>query len=186
MLNGWIPYSEELIEKYTLTKVVSVVPGGATGQESIYHGIEKAKEHYKDNPCVLIHDGVRPIIDTDTIEKCIDTVYKYGNAITVAPASETVALTGTEESVGEILPRQKCLMVKAPQCFLLNDIYNCHILAQKEKKDDFIDSASLMQFYGYKLHTIEGRTDNIKITTPSDFYIFRAIVDAQENQQIFG
>ena len=52
--------------------------------------------------------------------------------------------------------------------------------------DDFIDSASLMQYYGYQLYSVEGPFENIKITTPIDFYIFRAIVDAKENSQIFG
>lgn len=51
---------------------------------------------------------------------------------------------------------------------------------------DFIDSASLMKYYGYELYSVEGVPENIKITTPSDFYIFRAIVDARENLQIFG
>lgn len=77
-------------------------------------------------------------------------------------------------------------MAKAPQCFYLNDIYKCHLKAQEEGKIDFIDSASLMQYYGYKLNAIEGPMENIKITTPSDFYIFRAIMDARENLQILG
>ena len=50
----------------------------------------------------------------------------------------------------------------------------------------FIDSASLMKHYGYKLYTVQGKPENIKITTPSDFYIFRAMVDARESSQIFG
>lgn len=58
--------------------------------------------------------------------------------------------------------------------------------AQKEGKTDFIDSASLMQYYGYRLNAVEGPMENIKITTPSDFYIFRAIMDARENLQILG
>lgn len=186
MLEEWIPFSWELIEKYRLGKVKAVVPGGLTGQESIFNGIRKVKEIEQGNCGVLIHDGVRPIIDVETIEKCIRSLEKYGNAITVSPAIETVALIGDEESVGRILPRKSCLMAKAPQCFMVDDIYNAHIRAQKESKNDFIDSASMMQYYGYKLHTIEGKSENLKITTPGDFYIFRAIVDAQENSQIFG
>ena len=186
MLEEWIPFSWELIEKYRIDKVKAVVPGGSTGQESIFNGIRKVKEIEQGNCGVLIHDGVRPIIDVETIEKCIQSLEKYGNAITVSPAIETVALIGDEESVGRILPRKSCLMAKAPQCFMVDDIYNAHIRAQKESKSDFIDSASLMQYYGYKLHTIEGKSENLKITTPGDFYIFRAIVDAQENSQIFG
>ena len=186
MLEDWIPYTKELIEKYRINKVKAIVSGGITGQESIFHGIKKAKEISNENCGILIHDGVRPIIDIETIDKCIQSLEQFGNAITVSPAIETVALVDDENSVGRILPRKRCLMAKAPQCFMLDDIYNAHLKAKDENKYDFIDSASMMQYYGYTLHTVFGRPENLKITTPADFYIFRAIIDAQENSQIFG
>ena len=70
--------------------------------------------------------------------------------------------------------------------FRLGNILAAHGMANKERKNDFIDSAFLMQYYGFELHTVEGKTENIKITTPSDFYMFRAIVDARESSEIFG
>ena len=186
MLENWISYSNELVDQYRLSKVKAVVPGGKTGQESIFKGIAKAHELYSDKSIVLIHDGVRPLVDVETIEKCIKCSMTNANAITVSPAVETVALMSEDGNVGKILPRSNCQMAKAPQCFVLGDIYRNHLKAQEEGKLDFIDSASLMQYYGAKLYTVEGPTENIKITTPSDFYIFRAIVDARENSQIFG
>ncbi len=186
MLEKWIPYSEELIDKYRISKVKAVVPGGKTGQESIFNGIKKAYSLFPKNSVVLIHDGVRPLVDVETIEKCIKYTKKVGNTITVSPAIETIALLDENGEVGKILPRSECQLAKAPQCFMLNDIYDAHMKAIEEGKLDFIDSASLMQFYGHKLHTVQGPVENIKITTPSDFYVFRAIVDARENSQIFG
>lgn len=185
MLEDWIPFSEELISRYNITKVNAVVSGGETGQESIFNGVKKAHELFPEDSVVLIHDGVRPLINVDTIEKCIKCVREYGNAITVSPAIETIALMENGR-VGKILPRSECQMAKAPQCFKLGEFYKNHLHAKESGKTDFIDSASLMQFYGYELHTVEGPVENIKITTPSDFYIFRAISDARENSQIFG
>ena len=104
----------------------------------------------------------------------------------MSPATETIALMGEQESVGEILPRSECQLAKAPQCFNLGEFYEMHLKARSVGYCDFIDSASLMQFYGHKLYTVQGPAENIKITTPGDFYIFRAIVDARENSQIFG
>lgn len=161
--------------------------GGATGQESIFHGIKKAYELYEKDSIVLIHDGVRPLIDEDTITRCIESSTQYGNAVTVAAAIETVFIKGDDNyEVGTILNRNQCELARAPQCFLLKDVYEAHLLAQREGKTDFIDSASLMQYYGHKLFTVEGPADNIKITTPADFYIFRALLDANENLQIIG
>lgn len=186
-LESWIDYCENLLKKYQIDKVLKIVPGGNSGQESIFNGLEAAYQ-ISDNEqdIVLIHDGVRPLINEALITNCIASVKKHGNAITVSPAIETILLKTEDGDIGNILKRSECEMAKAPQCFYLNDIYNCHLKAKAAGKDDFIDSASLMQYYGYKLNAVEGPLENIKITTPADFYIFRAIMDARENLQILG
>ena len=68
----------------------------------------------------------------------------------------------------------------------MGDFYKAHIQARSEGINDIIDSACLMKRYGHTLHMVEGPTENIKITTPMDFYLFRAIFEARENSQIFG
>lgn len=186
-LSSWIEYAKSLLKKFSVDKVCDVVSGGKSGQESIFHGIQAAHAQFQDQDIILIHDGVRPLIDADTITKCIETAKQYGNAITVSPAIETIFLKNKETNeVGKIFNRSSCEMAKAPQCFRLGDIYNAHCKARKEQKNDFIDSASLMQYYRHRLFTVEGSPENIKITTPVDFYIFRAIMDAKENLQILG
>ncbi|MCI9595650.1 MAG: 2-C-methyl-D-erythritol 4-phosphate cytidylyltransferase [Lachnospiraceae bacterium] len=185
-LEDWIDYCEELIDKYKLTKVNTIVPGGRNGQESIYHGLRKAKELYDKDTIVLIHDGVRPLIDQETITKNINSVKLNGSAITVIPATETIIMTGESGQVETIIDRSKCRMARAPQSFWLLDIVQAHERAIKENKTSFIDSVSLMQFYGFKLYPIEGSIENIKITTPLDFYTFKSIIDARENFQILG
>lgn len=186
-LESWIDYCENLLKKYQIDKVLKIVPGGNSGQESIFNGLEAAHQ-ISDNEqdIVLIHDGVRPLINEALITNCIASVKKHGNAITVSPAIETILLKTEDGDIGNILKRSECEMAKAPQCFYLNDIYSCHLKAKAAGKDDFIDSASLMQYYGYKLNAVEGPLENIKITTPADFYTFRAIMDARENLQILG
>ena len=81
--------------------------------------------------------------------------------------------------------QSKCQMAKAPQSFYVKDILECHRRAQKENYTEAIDSASLAAHYSHKLYTVIGSNQNIKITTPADFFMFRAIMDAQENSQIF-
>lgn len=186
-LESWMDYAAVLVRKFGITKVAEIVPGGSTGQESIYHGVKAAEELYGGDHVVLIHDGVRPLINAETITQCIESVKRHGNGITVSPAIETIFLKNEKTNrVGQIFDRSKCEMAKAPQCFRLQDIYDAHEKARSEGRNDFIDSASLMQFYGHELFTVEGPAENIKITTPSDFYIFRAVMDARENLQILG
>lgn len=148
--------------------------------------MQSAYRNFSDNDIVLIHDGVRPLINEKVITDGIACTKLRGNAITVSPAIETIVLKESNGHIGNILNRSTCEMAKAPQCFFLHDIYGAHLQANKEGIVDFIDSASIMKYYGHTLNTVVGPTENIKITTPSDFYIFRAIIDARENMQILG
>lgn len=84
---------EKAFAKFQITKVIDVVPGGKTGQESIYNGIVVAHRHSSSaSDIVLIHDGVRPMIDEDIITSCLSCVREHGNAITTTPAIETSLL----------------------------------------------------------------------------------------------
>ena len=185
ILESWIGYCEDLISKFGLKKVRAVIAGGDSALSSQRNGLLKAAELFEPDSVVLIHDGVRPLIDEDTISNNIESVKANGSAITVSPAIETIAVKTETGEIGEIIERSKVEMARAPQSFFLADILEAH---EKAKKDgiSFIDSASLMRHYGHKLFTVEGLPENIKITTPNDFYTFRALVDARENSQIFG
>lgn len=185
ILDSWISYCKELVERFRLDKVKAVVSGGETALQSQYIGLQKASELFSSDSIVLIHDGVRPLIDDETISRNIKSVEINGTAITVTPAIETITVKTETGEVGEIIERSKVEMARAPQSFYLKDILDAHQKAEKEGAL-FIDSASLMQHFGHKLYTVEGSPENIKITTPNDFYTFRALVDAKENSQIFG
>lgn len=185
-LESWIGYCKELLTKFHITKVKAVVPGGKSGQESIFNGLEAAYKLFPDDSVVLIHDGVRPLINEQIISDDIACVHNNGSAITVSPAIETIVMKQDDGQVGEIVDRSRCEMAKAPQCFYLKYIYAAHLKAKAEGLNSFIDSASMMKHYGVSLSTVVGPAENIKITTPSDFYVFRAIIDARENMQILG
>ena len=152
---------------------------------SIFSGISKAHELFSDEDMVLIHDGVRPVIDKETISQNILCAKENGCAVTVSPAIETIALK-EGSTIKTIMNRKDCWIAKAPQTFRIGSIYDAHLKAQAEGRYDFVDSASLMLHYGTKIYPVEGQPDNIKITTPSDYYIFRAMLDASENSQIWG
>ena len=187
-LESWIPYLRGLLEQYRIKKVKWIVPGGKTGQESIRCGLTAL---WEDNSVdrdslVLIHDGVRPLIDGDVISRNIACASEHGNAVTVTPAIETIISVTKDDEVKNIYDRNTCRLARAPQTFRLCDIYEAHRKAEEDGKLQMIDSAMLMSHYGTSLHVIEGPVENIKITTPSDFYIFKAICKTKENSQVWG
>ena len=185
----WIPFLEKMIKKFEINKIFSIVSGGKSGQESIYKGLVAAELYAssqgEDNPIVLIHDGVRPLITEQTITDNINKVKECGSCITCIPAIETFIVKQNDGTL-EIPKRSDSLIARAPQSFYLKDIISVHRKSQEESLPDFIDSCSMMSYYGYKLGLIIGPMENIKITTPTDFFIFRAMEQVHENQQIFG
>ena len=184
-IESWIPFLEKQLKKFEINKVNVIVPGGETGQDSIYNGLSVARKVYGDDCNVLIHDGVRPLITMQTITDCVNTVIEKGNCITCVQATETIVINNDDGTL-EIPNRANSYIARAPQCFHLKDIMDAHHKAQGMGKHDFIDSCSMMSYFGHQLNTILGPMENIKITTPADFFIFRAMVQVHENQQIFG
>lgn len=179
-------YMRSLCNRFLLTKVKWIVKGGTTGQASIFNGLHAIHEDCPQETIVLIHDGVRPNISEELISDNITSVHNYGTGISCSMATETPARVDENGFICNIADRSSAVIAKAPQSFYLNEIYSAHLKAKEENLIDFIDSASMMRHYGYLLHMVECPWDNIKITTPSDFYIFRAILEAGENSQIFG
>lgn len=190
-IQSWIPFLEKQIRKFEINKVVQIVPGGATGQESIYNALCAAEQHALacqgtlDGVNVLIHDGVRPLITEQTITDNINKVEECGSCITCVPATETLVVRQQDDSL-QIPSRKDSLIARAPQSFRLTDIISAHRKAIDEGRNDFIDSCTMMSHYGYTMGIVNGPVENIKITTPTDFFVFRAMVQVHENQQIFG
>lgn len=181
-----IDYMWQLCTRYNLTKVRDIVVGGSTGQESIYHGLLAAKKiSADDNDIVLIHDGVRPLINDKIINDNIECVTKHGNCITCAPCKETIAIVDENGEIKSTTDRTNSRLARAPQSFRIGDILFSHEKARTEGINTIIDSCSMMSMYGYKLYTIECGSENIKITTPDDYFLFKAILESQQNSQAF-
>lgn len=182
----WVDYMKELVAHYQLTKVVDIVKGGTTGQLSIFNALESMEKRYPMSSTVLIHDGVRPLINHQIISANIKQVQQSGNAITTSPTIETFVVVDDDMVVQEVPARKHSRLAKAPQSFVLKDILSIHRQALTDGIQDSIDSCTLMNQYGYNVTLVEGPIENIKITTPTDYFIFRAIVESRENSQIFG
>ncbi|MBR6402641.1 MAG: 2-C-methyl-D-erythritol 4-phosphate cytidylyltransferase [Eubacterium sp.] len=189
----WIDYLKELIVKYNITKVKDIVPGGETGQMSIVNGLRAADRWAKEQDSssrhvVLIHDGVRPLINDKLISDCVDSVEKYGSAITSVVVKETVLMVKDSDTneIDHIPNRSNTRLARAPQCFWLDEILEAEEEEVAKGNINYIDSCSLMQTRGLKMHLVDGPMENIKVTTPDDFYSMRALLDAKENAQIYG
>ena len=178
----YIEYTRELLQKFNIDKVAKIVCGGCCALDSIFNALDAA---YKDCPkdsTVLIHDGVRPIITEDLINKNIESVTQFGTAITSTPCYETILISKDKFKPTNVPIRKETFCAQAPQSFVLEDIYQLHLKAREENKNykDIVDCCTLFFKYGKETHLVEGIFGNIKITTPSDLYILEGILKYQE------
>ncbi len=184
-LSGWINSLKTMLHRYEITKVKKIVPGGATGHESIYNGLAAMGDGCGEDDIVLIHDGVRPLINEELIDANIAAAKSWGAAITAEPVVESIVQCPDRQTISSVPPRGEMYVAKAPQTFryrLVLDLY------KKAREDGFlaVDSAHLCNQYHTRMHLVPSTPNNMKITAPQDYYIFRALYEAMENQQILG
>ncbi|MCQ2547596.1 MAG: 2-C-methyl-D-erythritol 4-phosphate cytidylyltransferase [Clostridia bacterium] len=156
--------SVELVKEGTTAEEwskLAFVPGGEERTDSVYNALAdlEGKCDY-----VLIHDGARPFVHQETINECLDTVYKNNSAICCVPVKDTIR----KKTV--TLNRSELYQVQTPQAFNYNLIYDCY---KKANRDSFkgTDDASVAEHYGYELDICAGTYDNIKITTKEDLKV---------------
>ncbi len=180
------------LEKYTkrffITKVAKIVPGGATGQDSIYHALSAAAEENPADSIVLIHDGVRPCITSELIDDDLACVKEKGSAVTCTALFETPVVSKDGMEVDEVPPRKELFTAQAPQCFYLGEVMEAHkkMRETNPKYEGIVDTCTLMKKSGKRVAIVEGNRGNIKVTTPEDLYTFRAMIQYRETEQVFG
>ncbi len=187
----FIPYLKELVEKYHITKVFSdgILPGGDSGQDTIYKVLKRASENNPDDSIVLIHDGVRPLITSEVISKNIEGVKNNGTAITCTPCFETPVMSFDGKTVSETPARQYMYTAQAPQSFVLKDILDVHeqvrLTDPNYTGSGIVDSCTLARSVGREVCIIEGNRGNIKVTTPNDYIDLLARLNAEDQKQIY-
>ena len=168
-----------LVEQYKISKVRGMVPGGTSALDSQYKGLAEAAKHNPEDAIVLIHDGVRPCINDDLIEKVVRLTEDKGAVATCTPMFETPVISKGGEVVEETPLRADCYTAQAPQAFRLGELLAAHEEVRTKNPDykGLVDSCSLMRSIGKDVAILKGPRTNIKVTTPEDLYIFKAMLD---------
>jgi len=169
----------EIVEKYNLNKVEKIIPGGVRRQDSVRYGLEASKGECE---LVVIHDGVRPFIDIELIEKAIAAAKDHRAVITALPAKDTVKKVDQDGFVIDTYERKDIWLVQTPQVFRYKDIMTAHEKAFLEGWDDVTDDASLIERFGIPVKVILGSEYNIKITTPGDMELGRLFLEKTGRQ----
>jgi len=182
-VDGWQEELKRLAELYGITKLKRIVTGGATVQESIRNGVNDIYERFDGNDNVIIHDGIRPMLDESVLNDVIEKCDLYGNAVTSLPYNEQIFLVNNEISTKHYVPREKLRRVSTPQAYKLNKLHECYERAFSEEIGIYGSSYTntMMADLGETLYFAKGSEKNIKLTTPDDLEIFKALLELKDN-----
>jgi 2-C-methyl-D-erythritol 4-phosphate cytidylyltransferase len=164
---------EGIVGEYGFTKVEQILAGGPRRQDSVRIGIEASMGNYE---LVLIHDGVRPIIGLDLIARVVEAARTYRAVTTALPSKETVKEVDGKGIISRTRERKRIWLAQTPQIFRYGDILKAHRRAAREAWEDATDDAFLLEKMGIPVKVMEGSEDNIKVTTPHDLELARALL----------
>lgn len=179
-IDGWHEILRAYCRQFNITKLENIVSGGACGQESIRNGVFDVLSRHDETDIVLIHDSIRPMVSAEIISDCISVCKKNGNAITVIPCAEAMLTTADGQSSGNQYDRSHLKRTQTPQAFRLGDIASAHNEAKEKGITNSIASCTLFVELGRKVWFSAGSEKNVKLTTPEDIEIFKALLTCKK------
>lgn len=173
----------EIVDKYNFKKVKIITEGGAERYNSVYNGLMAIDDQMNvniNNTYVLIHDGARPFISVEIINKTIYEVMKDNAVVVGVPVKDTIKIVNNLNDIVDTPDRSMLWQVQTPQAFLLPKIKAAYKKAIESERKDLTDDSMVMEtFGGHTVKMIMGDYNNIKITTPEDLIFGSAILNNQ-------
>ena len=159
---------KEIVERYGFQKVIHIVEGGAERYNSVYQGLLMAKGA----DYVLIHDGARPLITVDIIDRAIQAVKTNGACVVGMPVKDTIQLVNQNQIIESTPVRNRTWLAQTPQCFEYSLAFSSYCKAIEQKDSTITDDAMVIMRYSNKeVSMIEGSYKNMKVTTPEDILL---------------
>ncbi|MDO4982702.1 MAG: IspD/TarI family cytidylyltransferase [Eubacteriales bacterium] len=181
-LYGWESILEAYAKQFGITKLTRIVPGGDTGQRSIYSGLNAIREDHvhTGDIVVVIHDGNRPMLSQDIISDNIIKQKLHGSAVTAIPTTEVVFISENGMESDRFLNRDELWRTQTPHSYRFDELWEVHNRAAADGIFDMAASCALMQKYGYTTYFSKGSEKNIKITSKEDIEIFEALLATEK------
>lgn len=182
-IDGWHDILWAYAKQFNIDKLKWVISGGQTGQESIRNGVYNLEGKVNPNDNIIIHDGIRPLVESSVLTDVISKCNQYGNAVTSMPYNEQIFVIDDEISTTKFIPRETLRRVSTPQAYrfdLLNEKYH----EAYEKEVGIYGSHytnTMMVELGVRLYFAAGSDKNIKLTTKDDLEMFKAYLKADKD-----
>ena len=164
------------ILKYGFKKIINVISGGQSRQESVFKGLQELKKlAINDDDIILIHDGARPLVSQKIINENVIETKKYGDVTTALKITSTISKAENNKLL-QIVPRDDLYEIQTPQSFKFIDILSAHDFALKNKINKASDDAQLVKLIGKDVYIVNGERQNIKLTTKEDLLLIESLL----------
>lgn len=186
-IEGWHDVVWAYAKQCGITKLKRIISGGETGQESIRNGVYALEGICKEGDTVIIHDGIRPLVDASVLTDVIQTCKKYGNAVTSLPYNEQIFVVDEKDpsTTVQYIPRETLRRVSTPQAYEFNKLDSAYHEAFEKEIGIYGSSYTntMMVELGERLHFASGSDKNIKLTTKDDLEMFKAYLKKEMDQR---
>lgn len=178
-IDGWQNMVWAYAKQFKITKLKWVVTGGETGQESIRNGVYNLENKCEPDDIVVIHDGVRPLVEQAVLSDVINKCNQYGNAVSSMPYNEQIFIVDDDISTVKYIPRETLRRVSTPQAYKFAKLDSAYHEAFEKEIGIYGSSYTntMMVELGERLYFAAGSDMNIKLTTPENLEIFKAYLD---------
>jgi len=176
-VSGWEDKVRDIKERYGLSKICCIKPGGKNSMESISNGIFGIESTSSPDDIVIIHDSVRPLVDEETITDCIEVCKKYGNGCASVPIQETIVKTEDHISSNVNIERSDIMRVQTPQAYRYGIVNKLYKDAYEMGIHDSTYTNTLMMQLGHPIYLSKGSVVNIKITVIDDINLFNILLN---------
>ena len=182
-IDGWHEVLKAYAKQFNISKLKYIVSGGKTGQESIRNGVYNLENKCEKGDIIIIHDGIRPLVNTEVLTDVINVCSKYGNAVTSLPYNEQIFIIDKddENTTKEYIPRETLRRVSTPQAYEFEELKDAYKEAFEKEIGIYGSSYTntMMVELGKTLHFSVGSDKNIKLTTKDDLETFKAMLDSK-------
>ena len=184
-IEGWENVLWAYAKQFGITKLRWVIPGGSTGQESIRNGVYNLKEHCTEDDVIIIHDGIRPLVDGNVLTDVIEVCKEHGNGVTSLPYNEQIFVVDENDptTTRQYIPRETLRRVSTPQAYTFGKLVWAYEKAFAEGIGIYGSSYTntMMVELGETLHFAKGSDRNIKLTTRDDLMMFKAYLKTERD-----
>ena len=180
-IEGWKDVVWAYARQFNITKLKWIVDGGKTGQESIRNGVYNLEGIAASDDIIVVHDGIRPLVDETVLTDVINKAKQYGNAVTSLPYNEQIFIVDDEISTTKFIPRETLRRVATPQAYRF-DLIDSKYHEAYEKGIGIVGSHytnTMMVELGVRLYFASGSDKNIKLTTKDDLEMFKAYLNSE-------